>query len=56
MADEEDELNTVFKKKWGTFAYRRMTFGLINIGATFQRVMDEAFKGLIKKMYSYPYG
>ena len=33
----------------GTFAYRRMPFGLINVGATFQRAMDHAFKELKDK-------
>ena len=37
----------MFRTKWGTFAYRRMPFGLINAGATFQRAMDIAFHGLI---------
>ena len=44
MVDKEDRLKTTFTTKWGTFAYRRMPFGLINAGATFQRAMDEAFK------------
>ena len=44
---EEDRLKTTFRTKWGTFAYRRMPFGLINDGATFQRAMDIAFHGLI---------
>ena len=46
LVAEEDRLKTTFRTKWGTFAYRRMPFGLINIGATFQRV-DIAFRGLI---------
>ena len=49
MVNEEDQLKTSFTTKWGTFSYRRMPFGLINVGATFQREMDEAFKGLINK-------
>ena len=49
MVDEEDRLKTSFTTKWGTFAYQRMPFGLINARATFQRAMDEAFKGLINK-------
>ena len=47
LVAEEDRLKTTFRTKWGTFAYRRMPFGLINVGATFQRAMDIAFRGLI---------
>ena len=49
MVDEKDKLKMTFTTKWGTFSYRRMPFGLINVEATFQRAMDEAFKGLINK-------
>ena len=35
LVAEEDILKTTFRTKWGTFAYRRMPFGLINTGATF---------------------
>ena len=44
---EEDMLKTTFRTKWETFAYKRMPFGLINVGVTFQRAMDIAFCGLI---------
>ena len=44
---EEDRLKTTFRTRWGTFAYRRMPFGLINVGATFHRAMDIGFRGLI---------
>ena len=44
---EEDRLKTTFRTKWGTFAYRRMPFGLINAGDTFQRAMDITFHGMI---------
>ena len=47
LVSEEDRMKTTFRTKWGTFAYRRMPFGLINAGATFQRAMDIAFRGLI---------
>ena len=47
LVAEEDRLKTTFRYKWGTFAYRRMPFGLINAGETFQRAMDIAFYGLI---------
>ncbi|HEX4850605.1 MAG TPA: reverse transcriptase family protein, partial [Puia sp.] len=49
MVDKIDRLNTAFTTKWGIFAYRRMPFGLINAGATFQRAIDIAFRGLIGK-------
>jgi hypothetical protein len=44
-----DRLKTTFRTKWGTYAYQKMPFGLINIGATFQREMDVSFRGLINK-------
>jgi hypothetical protein len=49
LVSEEDHLKTTFRTKWGTFAYKRMPFGLINAGATFQRAMDVDFRGLIHK-------
>ncbi|KAH9328504.1 hypothetical protein KI387_000612, partial [Taxus chinensis] len=45
----EDQHKTAFTTPWGTFAYRRMPFGLINAGATFQRAMDLAFRDLMGK-------
>jgi hypothetical protein len=42
---EDDKQNTVFTTLWGTFMYDKMPFGLMNAGATFQRVMDIAFVG-----------
>ena len=47
LVAEEDRLRTTFCTKWGTFSYRRIPFGLINAGATFQRAMDIAFRGMI---------
>ena len=47
LVAEEDRLKTTFRTKWGTFAYRRMPFGLIKTRETFQRVMDIAFCDLI---------
>jgi len=47
---DEDQYKTTFTTKWGTFAFQRMPFGLSNVGATFQRVMDHAFGDLIKKI------
>jgi hypothetical protein len=32
-----------FTSLWGTHAYIHMPFGLVNVGATFQRAMDFAF-------------
>ena len=47
LVAEPDRLKTTFQTKWGTFTFRRMPFGLINVGATFQWAMDIAFRGLI---------
>eukprot|EP00253_Pinus_taeda_P007863 PITA_07863 len=46
----EDRHKTTFTTPWGTFEYIRMPFGLTNAGATFQRAMYYAFKGLIGKI------
>ena len=35
LVAEEDMLKTTFRMKWGTFAYRRIPFGIINARATF---------------------
>lgn len=44
-----DQLKKTFNTKWGTYAYRKMPFGLINVGARFQRAMDITFRGLINR-------
>lgn len=46
---EPDRLKTTCHTKWGKFAYRRMPFGLMNAGATFQRTIDIVFRGLIRQ-------
>lgn len=45
----EDKLKTTFQTKWGTYAYQKISFSLINVGAMFQRAMDIAFKGILNK-------
>jgi hypothetical protein len=41
----EDREKTTFTTPWGTFMYSKMSFGLMNAGATFQRAMDIDFIG-----------
>ena len=47
LVSPADQLKTTFRTPWGTYSYRKMPFGLINAGATFQRAMDATFRGLI---------
>lgn len=47
---EEDQFKIAFTTPWGTFAYNRMPFGLINAGATFQREIDLSFGDLKNKI------
>ena len=44
----EDQEKTTFTCPYGTFAYRRMPFGLCNAPATFQRCMMAIFDDLIE--------
>ncbi|GJS39514.1 reverse transcriptase domain-containing protein [Tanacetum coccineum] len=41
---EEDEEKTAFYTDQGTFCYTKMPFGLKNVGATYQRLVDSAFQ------------
>jgi hypothetical protein len=38
-----DQHKTAFICPWGTFAYKKLPFGLKNVGATFQRAMSYTF-------------
>jgi hypothetical protein len=42
---EEERKNISFATPWGTFMYDKMPFGLMNVGATFQRAVDIVFVG-----------
>ncbi|GKB56361.1 reverse transcriptase domain-containing protein [Tanacetum coccineum] len=44
----EDQEETTFTCPYGTFAYRRMPFGLCNAPATFQRYMTAIFHDMVK--------
>ena len=49
----EDQRKTAFICPWGTFAYRKMPFGLKNVGATFQRAMSYAFHDIKHVIEAY---
>ncbi|KAJ9541422.1 hypothetical protein OSB04_027928 [Centaurea solstitialis] len=46
--DPEDQEKMTFTCPFGTFAYRRMPFGLCNAPATFQRCMTAIFQDMIE--------
>jgi hypothetical protein len=46
----DDQHKTTFTCPYGTFAYRRMHFGLCNAPASFQRCMMEVFSECIKEI------
>jgi len=45
----EDQEKTTFTCPFGTFAYRRMPFGLCNAPATFQRCMISIFSDMVER-------
>ncbi|GJR13087.1 reverse transcriptase domain-containing protein [Tanacetum coccineum] len=47
--DPQDQEKTTFTCAYGTFAYRRMPFGLCNAPGTFQRCMMAIFHDMIEK-------
>ncbi|GJX65715.1 reverse transcriptase domain-containing protein [Tanacetum coccineum] len=47
--DPQDQDKTTFTCPYGTFAYRRMPFGLCNAPGTFQRCMVAIFHDMIEK-------
>lgn len=42
--EAEDASKTAFIADWGTFAYKKMSFGLKIVGATYQRLVEQVFK------------
>ncbi|CAN6541458.1 unnamed protein product [Malus baccata var. baccata] len=48
--DPEDQEKTTFTCRFGTFAYRRMPFGLCNAPATFQRCMMSIFSEMVENI------
>nr|GEV29175.1 reverse transcriptase domain-containing protein [Tanacetum cinerariifolium] len=50
IKDPQDQENTIFTYPCGTFAYRRMLFGVSNAPGTFQRYMMAIFHEMIEKM------
>ena len=48
LVQEANRYKTTFTTKWGTYAYCKIPFRLINIGATFQKVMEMEFKSILE--------
>jgi len=51
---EMNQEKTTFTCPYGSFAYRRMPFGLCNAPSTFQRCMMSIFSDLIVYHYCFP--
>lgn len=49
MVDPKDQEKTTFTCPFGIYAYRKMSFGLCNARATFQRCMLAIFSDLVEK-------
>src|SRR6266567_700170 len=47
---KQDQEKTTFTCPYGTYAYRRMPFGLCNAPATFQRCMSAIFHGFCEEI------
>ena len=47
LMDPEDMEKTSFITKWGTYCYRVMSFGLKNVGATYQKAMTTLFHDMM---------
>jgi len=50
LVSQDDRKKTAFTTPWGTYEYIRIPFGLLNVGATFQRAMDYVFRDLVRKI------
>jgi hypothetical protein len=49
LVDLEDQEKTTFTYPFGTFAYRRLSFGLCNAPTTFQRCMISIFSNMVER-------
>ena len=50
LVSKEDQEKTTFTSPYGTYAYRRMPFGLYNAPTTFQRCMTAIFSDFCEKI------
>lgn len=48
LVQESNRYNTTFTTKWGTYAYEKMSFGLTNVGSTFQKAIEMDFNSMIE--------
>nr|GFB18343.1 reverse transcriptase domain-containing protein [Tanacetum cinerariifolium] len=53
LIDPKDQEKTTFTCPYGTFAYKRMPFGLCNAPGTFQRCMMEIFHDMIEQTMEF---
>ncbi len=51
LVTQNAQLKTAFQTKWGTYAYQKTPFTLINARDVFQRVIDITFGAFINKYF-----
>jgi len=49
LVKKEDQHKRTFATSWGTFEYKRMLLGLLNVGSTFKRTMEFSFRDIMGK-------
>lgn len=53
VVQQSQRIKKKITSPWGTYVYVRMSFGLMNVGAIFQREMEVSFSGNINDFIAF---